>query len=247
MDTSIPSSSVLAYETLTALNSNEDTFEVFLLTLLRAHSANHLGNTAEGHVTDIAPESLSTLTFEQIQSVMTSTSVNYNVVQQILAQKDTLGKPAMAVSDERKLEGEAASSEGDSNGDRIGGSGGGVSSSGEESGQGQVGGPSSPPPTYPPGSQSVAGLSIKLTPEQLTQLQAQVSELLLQQSVLNLSQQQVPVTDRQAAIQQPYRQDTTTSHVMLRKSSLYRKMEKSINIWRLRLKMCILTLAMLFW
>ena len=37
MDTSIPSSSVLAYETLTALNSNEDTFEVFLLTLLRAH------------------------------------------------------------------------------------------------------------------------------------------------------------------------------------------------------------------
>ena len=54
MDTSIPSSSVLAYETLTALNSNEDTFEVFLLTLLRAHSANHLGNTAEGHVTDIA-------------------------------------------------------------------------------------------------------------------------------------------------------------------------------------------------
>ena len=97
MDTSIPSSSVLAYETLTALNSNEDTFEVFLLTLLRAHSANHLGNTvgAEGHVTDIAPESLSTLTFEQIQSVMTSTSVNYNVVQQILAQKDTLGKPAM--------------------------------------------------------------------------------------------------------------------------------------------------------
>ena len=221
MDTSIPSSSVLAYETLTALNSNEDTFEVFLLTLLRAHSANHLGNTAEGHVTDIAPESLSTLTFEQIQSVMTSTSVNYNVVQQILAQKDTLGKPAMAVSDERKLEGEAASSEGDSNGDRIGGSGGGVSSSGEESGQGQVGGPSSPPPTLPPqGPQSVAGLSIKLTPEQLTQLQAQVSELLLQQSVLppNLSpkQQQALIQSliaKQLNIQQPLvpAKDTTTS------------------------------------
>ena len=215
MDTSIPSSSVLAYETLTALNSNEDTFEVFLLTLLRAHSANHLGNTAEGHVTDIAPESLSTLTFEQIQSVMTSTSVNYNVVQQILAQKDTLGKPAMAVSDERKLEGEAASSEGDSNGDRIGGSGGGVSSSGEESGQGQVGGPSSPPPTLPPqGPQSVAGLSIKLTPEQLTQLQAQVSELLLQQSVLppNLSpkQQQALI---QSLIAKQWSQHTTTTQV----------------------------------
>ena len=167
------------------------------------------------------PESLSTLTFEQIQSVMTSTSVNYNVVQQILAQKDTLGKPAMAVSDERKLEGEAASSEGDSNGDRIGGSGGGVSSSGEESGQGQVGGPSSPPPTLPPqGPQSVAGLSIKLTPEQLTQLQAQVSELLLQQSVLppNLSpkQQQALIQSliaKQLNIQQPLvpAKDTTTS------------------------------------
>ena len=175
MDTSIPSSSVLAYETLTALNSNEDTFEVFLLTLLRAHSANHLGNTAEGHVTDIAPESLSTLTFEQIQSVMTSTSVNYNVVQQILAQKDTLGKPAMAVSDERKLEGEAASSEGDSNGDRIGGSGGGVSSSGEESGQGQVECVHpSPPPTLISCKHTIVCLHdvLKLTPEQLTQLQA---------------------------------------------------------------------------
>ena len=127
----------------------------------------------------------------------------------------------MAVSDERKLEGEAASSEGDSNGDRIGGSGGGVSSSGEESGQGQVGGPSSPPPTLPPqGPQSVAGLSIKLTPEQLTQLQAQVSELLLQQSVLppNLSpkQQQALIQSliaKQLNIQQPLvpAKDTTTS------------------------------------
>ena len=183
MDTSTSSCSMTAHETLTALNSNEDTFEVFLLTLLRAHSASQLGNTAEGDIMNIAPESLSSLTFEQIQSVMTSTSVNYNVVQQILAQKETLGKPAtMDVDDEQQLRGEAVGGEGDSK--IVSSVSGGVSSSGEESSQGQIG------PLPPTQAQlGAAGLSIKLTADQLTQLQAQVSELLLQQSVLptNLS------------------------------------------------------------
>lgn len=218
MDTSTPSCSMIAHETLTALNSNEDTFEVFLLTLLRAHSASQLGNASEGDIVDIAPESLSTLTFEQIQSVMTSTSVNYNVVQQILAQKETLGKPATMDVDTGQKLGEAVSGEGNVSSDS-----GGVCSSAEDSSQGQAG-------PLPPQAQLGAGLSIKLTAEQLTQLQAQVSELLLQQSVLppNLSpeQQQALVQSliaKQLNIQQPMvpvKDTTTTSPKVCTKYSI---------------------------
>lgn len=148
MDTSNPS--VSTHEALTVLSNNEDTYEVFLLTLLRAYSRNQSAHAVEGATSnDIVPEALNTLSFEQIQCVMTSTSVNYNVVQQILAQREAVGKIAINHGKPAALEGMAGVGSGSGDGssgsisrDGSGGGGGGVDSSdvgGEERGGKEVG------------------------------------------------------------------------------------------------------------
>lgn len=82
---------------LTSLDENQDTFETFLLCLLHAFTRNQreeeAGSRVELNVSlgsgflEISPSALSSLSPEQVQTLLTSNSVNYDAVQQIMAQK----------------------------------------------------------------------------------------------------------------------------------------------------------------
>ena len=45
------------------------------------------GATTDTQIADISPEALNTLSSDQVQTLVTSNSVNYDVIQQIMAQK----------------------------------------------------------------------------------------------------------------------------------------------------------------
>ena len=82
---------------LTALAENKDTFETLLLCLLQSFTRNQQGSRdnrdetapTSGETPDygISSEALNTLSSEQIMLLVTSNSVNYEVIQQIIAQK----------------------------------------------------------------------------------------------------------------------------------------------------------------
>ncbi len=83
---------------ITTLDGQADTFESFLLCLLRAFTKQHqlLIKPNDGHEaeqpetekgTEISPEALNTLSSDQVTTLVTSNSVNFDVVQQILTQK----------------------------------------------------------------------------------------------------------------------------------------------------------------
>ena len=122
--------------TLAALNSTSDCYEAFLLNLLRVYTHNKMeavttavnpdSESATGEpsttptegnppgptaaIDSISPEAISALSHEQVQSLVTSNSANYDVIHQILAHK-------------QKTEGGGGGSEGERGGgeDKTGG------------------------------------------------------------------------------------------------------------------------------
>ena len=122
--------------TLAALNSTSDCYEAFLLNLLRVYTHNKMeavttavnpdSESATGEpsttptegnppgptaaIDSISPEAISALSHEQVQSLVTSNSANYDVIHQILAHK-------------QKTEGGGGGSEGETGGgeDKTGG------------------------------------------------------------------------------------------------------------------------------
>lgn len=74
--------------TLTALDKTQDNFEALLLCLLQAYTTlNQPGNLSILGGAPISGAALDTLSSEQITALITSNSVNYEVIQQILAQQ----------------------------------------------------------------------------------------------------------------------------------------------------------------
>lgn len=67
---------------LAALEPTRDSFETILVCLLRAYARNTGADNEE-----ISGEALSTLSQDQLQSLVNSNTVHYDVIQQILAQK----------------------------------------------------------------------------------------------------------------------------------------------------------------
>ena len=76
---------------LFTLDNDNDTFETLLLGLLRYHTSQTRPSTVDysEQALDISPEALDTLSQEQYHALVTSNSVNYDVIQQILAQKQS--------------------------------------------------------------------------------------------------------------------------------------------------------------
>ena len=87
---------------MTRLDTSKDNFETCLIQLLQAYTVNQRGSTSptskdstpqpvSGEQSppsfDISPESLTALSPEQVSTLVTSNSVNYEVIQQIMAQK----------------------------------------------------------------------------------------------------------------------------------------------------------------
>ena len=100
MDSSASSS---GSETLAPLNTSFDCYEAFLLNLLRVYTQNRIDGAATAGtveqagtgsqlytIDDISPESISVLSQEQIQSLVTSNSTNYDVIHQVLAYRQRL-------------------------------------------------------------------------------------------------------------------------------------------------------------
>lgn len=88
---------------LTLLNQEQDTFETVLLQLLQTFTHHQRQSITQNETikpllqngtfpggVDISAEALSTLSPEQIMALVTSNSVNYEVIQQIRAQKQIL-------------------------------------------------------------------------------------------------------------------------------------------------------------
>lgn len=85
--------------TLTALDKTHDNFEALLLCLLQAYTTrNQPGNLSILGGAPISGAALDTLSSEQITALITSNSVNYEVIQQILAQqKSRAGRDGMGL------------------------------------------------------------------------------------------------------------------------------------------------------
>lgn len=101
MDTTPPSSEERVE--LTSLNQEQDTFETILLQLLQTFTNNQRQSKAKSSLIEngclpldgacptkvnISAEALSTLSPEQVMALVTSNSVNYEVIQQIRTQKN---------------------------------------------------------------------------------------------------------------------------------------------------------------
>ena len=177
-------------ETLFSLNSTVDCYEAFLLTLLRVYTQNRIdsestaaGGSASDHsnntagslftIDSISPDAISALSPEQVQSLVTSNSMNYDVVHQILAYR-------------QKMEG------------REGGSGG-DSAVGEKGEVGEVGEGRQGEGDGALTDEATSALrqlqALQLTPEQLKQIQEQMAELIRTKQIilpteLSLEQQQ---------------------------------------------------------
>lgn len=192
------------------LDVSHDTFETLLITLLRSHSRDRLGNQDNGDSMEIAPEALDTLSSEQIHSLVTSSSVNYLVIQQILTQRSKQECPVNATVEQRlasiqkQLPNDGTSS---NNLPRS-------PDSSYTNGQAQ---PMSLPlssnlTTNAPvnvihsGSPSKqTGISIQISPDHLKHLQAQISEMFRKQNLQlppNLSQEQKEIVINSLIAQQ---------------------------------------------
>ena len=160
MDTSGSSGS----PSLTNLDEGRDTFETFLLCLLRVFtrlqrdssnvatpdpipiSHTGIGNGNGDETVDISPEALNTLSSGQINSLVTSNSVNYDVIQQILL-KQRQQVRSLPVATE-------------------------MTESCESSGSGEV-----------EMNSSSQAQSLQITPEQLKHVQAQIHDLIRSQQI----------------------------------------------------------------
>ena len=163
-------------ETLASLSSASDCYESFLLNLLKVYTQNRMDSAAVKEaesesnslftIDSISPEAIDSLSQDQVQSLVTSSSMNYDVVHQILAYR-------------QRAEGGSVGTLGDN----------GVESQG--TGGAQVGSEKSDE-TMSALQQLQA---LQLTPEQLKQIQLQMAELIRTKQIvlpteLSLEQQQ---------------------------------------------------------
>lgn len=161
---------------LTSLDKSLDNFESLLLMLLRAytlHTHPECSTILGDLEVPISGQALDTLSPEQIKALITSNSVNYEVIQQILAEQK--GRPAIASAARIRREGSGGSGQSDQ-----------VTLLDES--QGNLS--KSPSPLHSPSSlptindtnQQLQQL-IQITPHQLQALQSQVNNLLQSQRV----------------------------------------------------------------
>lgn len=153
------------WPTLTSLDKTQDNFESLLLLLLQAYTTQNCpGKPSILGGAPISGEALDTLSPEQITALITSNSVNYEVIQQILAQQK--GRPSVAGRFNSPLQDQNQ-----------------TLSLGEEV---QEDSSKSPTPIQSPsGSESHQQMQqlIQITPQQLEVLQSQVNELLQSQHI----------------------------------------------------------------
>lgn len=178
------------FPVLTPLDRTHDNFEALLLLLLRAYTTqNHTSNTSSSLISSItgdfgiSGEALDTLSSEQISALITSNSVNYEVIQHILAQQKVRPGGRSSVSPPGIVNGGSLSqlSPMDSSSASI-------CAMIEETQRESSAGPSSPVSPKPP-TAGVLSTSehlqrmIQITPEQLNLLQTQVHGLLRSQNI----------------------------------------------------------------
>ena len=171
-------------ETLLSLDSSGDCYEAFLLNLLKVYTQNKIetasgtapssqpnsaesGPTTVFTVDSISPEAIGALSSEQVQELVTSNSTNCGVIHQILAYKQKLDGGGGAVT-EKGVSGDV--------GERVQGASGDNSADEAMSALQQL-------------------QALHLTPEQLKQIQVQMSELIRTKQIvlpteLSVEQQQ---------------------------------------------------------
>ncbi len=149
----------------------QDNFESLLLLLLQAYTTQNCpGNPSILGGAPISGEALDTLSPQQITALITSNSVNYEVIQQILAQQKVRGKEGARLQSPIQEQNRALT----------------LNLSEEPQGDAATG--SSPlcspllTPLAPDAGQQLQQL-VQITPQQLKLLQTQVNELLLSQHV----------------------------------------------------------------
>ena len=94
--TTTPTSSVANADDIivnvTQLDKDSDTFESLLLELLKSYSLEqHPDNSSNSQTNQIIPEALDTLSSEQINRIITSSSVHYQSIQHVLKMKKEAG------------------------------------------------------------------------------------------------------------------------------------------------------------
>lgn len=160
---------------LTSLDKSLDNFESLLLMLLRAYTVqSHPESSAapSDSTVPISGKALDTLSAEQIKALITSNSVNYEVIQQILAEQK--GRPAIASAARIRREGSNGSGQSDQ-----------VALLDEPRGDANK----SPSPLCSPSLTTITDTNqqlqqlIQITPQQLEALQSQVNDLLQTQRV----------------------------------------------------------------
>lgn len=164
----VTSSSLPVYSSLTELDSNKDTTEIFLLSLLKSYSRQQLSTKDEESrekPVSISSEALNTLSYDQFQMLVKSKSIDNTMIQQILTQREANGLPVMTMSENKTLEKKELSQA-------------------TSSSIGEASTLKSP--------QLQSPISIQITQDQLSVLQQQLTELLCQQSAIppNLTPQQ---------------------------------------------------------
>ena len=75
---------------------------------LSAESTGSTGSATEADMAHISPEALKTLSADQVQTLVTSNSVNYDVIQQIMAQKQHQSSPGSEGTGESPTKEDAA-------------------------------------------------------------------------------------------------------------------------------------------
>ena len=181
---------------LTPLDRTHDNFEALLLLLLRAYTKNHASITLSSQAGNIpgevgiSGEALDTLSSEQISALITSNSVNYEVIQHILAQQKMRPGARRGMSPPTILNGSLSSQLSPMDAPSAS-----ISSVIEETQREACVGPSSPLGQVIPTRTSNAALGnlpstnqhlqkmIQITPEQLNLLQTQVHGLLQAQNI----------------------------------------------------------------
>lgn len=205
METDAPTGGELSSSpSLTSLDESKDTFETFLLHLLQAFTSHQQSsdptlqsesgsetqeNTTQNNIglikfsnSNISTESLNSLSSEQVSMLITSNSVNYEVIQQILAQKQKQANSSLtnaSVGQNHTNQSPPPLEEAKNSG-----------SPPDQTPQEQKTEKSSPsteteqqPASAGTSTQTTDQQQIQVTPEQLQILQERVSELLRQQDI----------------------------------------------------------------
>lgn len=166
-------------QTLVSLSSASDCYESFLLNLLKVYTQNRMDSAAVKEaeaesnsiftIDSISPEAINSLSQDQVQSLVTSSSINYDVIHQILAYR-------------QRAEGGVDRTTGTLGDSRV---------ESQENGGSQIGGDKS--------DEAMSALqqlqALQLTPEQLKQIQLQMAELIRTKQIvlpteLSMEQQQ---------------------------------------------------------